>query len=82
MNFLIPLRVEGEIQRAALVFDEEGKKGSLSFSGQHVVSFELQTAGAVANYFTAEKLTRHYLSDILGIETEPVDTGSAPCTQQ
>jgi hypothetical protein len=78
MNFLVPLKVGEETKRAALVFDDEGKKGVLSFDGQHVVSFELQTAGAVSNYFTAEKLTRHYLSDILGIETEPVDTGYTP----
>jgi len=74
-HFIIPLTVEGEHTRATLVMDEDGQHGTISLEGQHVCSFELETAGTVHNYFVAEQIARHHIEDIFGTDTEPVETG-------
>ncbi len=77
-HFVIPLTVDGDTHRASLVLDDTGTKGSIRYDQAHVCDFELETAWGVPNYFVAEKLTRVYLLDIMGIEAEPVSTGYTP----
>ena len=74
-HFIIPLMVEGEHTRATLVMAEDDQHGTISLEGKHVCDFEVETVGSVSNYFVAEQVTRHHISNIFGTDTEPVETG-------
>lgn len=74
-HFIIPLNVEGQHSKATLVFDATGTKGTINVDKNHVCDFALETPWAVSDYYTAERMVRHMLSDVLGLDSEPIDTG-------
>ena len=77
-RFIVPLLFEGEHVRTTLVMEDDDKHGTIKLDGQVVCHFEIETAGAVSNYFTAEQVVREYIDQIFGTETEPVETGFTP----
>jgi len=79
-HFIVPLMVDGEHQRAALVMDDTDKHGTITINGQNVCDFEVETAGSVGNYFIAERLVRSHVEQLLDVAALPVDTGFSPVT--
>jgi len=76
-HFIIPLLVEGQHERATLVLSDAGDRGVLNLGKNHICDFELETPWS-GNYFTAEKMARFYIEDLLGLEVELIDTGLSP----
>jgi len=79
-HFIVPLMIDGEHKRAKLVMSDDDKHGTITIDGDLVCNFEVETPGAVCNYFVAEQVACSHVEQLFGVVTELVDTGFSPIT--